>query len=251
MDAPINSIAVFASIQISAPVNSLAAADFVIFATAPEINSILPTLVRASAASAACSARCTIGVTIGTSSSRCSPRLRTRSRASSSGGNSADLFQSSSHIGIFGRCSHGFICPFGSGCSTATPCRFCRRSRGLLCASDSGCISAAPCRQLHELVHRNMASSLSVLLRPELRKPRILASVHTVPHVPAPLLWRSHNRFRCRHHHSRYWWWPHLRLRLFSSEHPRNSSALSDEFVVPLLVRGLPLNSRASPQSTF
>ena len=43
--------------------------------------------------------------------------------------------------------------------------------------------------------------------------------------------------------------WPHLRLRLFSSEHPRNSSALSYEFVVPLLVRGLPLNSRASKQS--
>ena len=45
------------------------------------------------------------------------------------------------------------------------------------------------------------------------------------------------------------WRWSHLGL--FSDEHPRNSSAFSDEFVVPLLVCGFPLKSRTSQQSTF
>ena len=40
-------------------------------------------------------------------------------------------------------------------------------------------------------------------------------------------------------------------FRLFSNEHPWKSSELSNEFVVPLLVCGFPLNSRASQQSTF
>ena len=35
------------------------------------------------------------------------------------------------------------------------------------------------------------------------------------------------------------------------NEHPRNSSALSNEIVVPLPFCGFPLNSRASQQSTF
>ena len=43
-DAPNNSIAVFANVQISALVNSLAPVEFVIFAAALEIISILPTL---------------------------------------------------------------------------------------------------------------------------------------------------------------------------------------------------------------
>ena len=43
-DAPNNSIAVFANVQIPAPVNSPAAAEFVI-AVALEIISILPTLL--------------------------------------------------------------------------------------------------------------------------------------------------------------------------------------------------------------
>ena len=44
-DAPNNSIAVFADVQSSAPVSSPAAAEFVIFAAALEITSILPTLM--------------------------------------------------------------------------------------------------------------------------------------------------------------------------------------------------------------
>ena len=75
-----------------------------------------------------------------------------------------------------------------------------------------------------------------------------LSAIRTAPHpvsgnVPTPLLWRSDNCFRCKHHHCRYWWWPHFKL--FSNEHPRKSSTLSNEFVVPLLVCGFPLNSRA------
>ena len=42
---------------------------------------------------------------------------------------------------------------------------------------------------------------------------------------------------------SRHWRWSHLRL--VSDEHPRNSSTLSDEFIVPLLVYSFPMNSRA------
>ena len=66
-------------------------------------------------------------------------------------------------------------------------------------ASSSRCMSSSifvPCTRL------NVASSPSVLLRPEPRKPHILTSVHTAPHpvqnVPTPLLWRSHNCLRGR-----------------------------------------------------
>ena len=38
--------------------------------------------------------------------------------------------------------------------------------------------------------------------------------------VPAPLLWRSDDCFRYRHHYCRHWRWSHLRL--FSDDHPRN-----------------------------
>ena len=48
-----------------------------------------------------------------------------------------------------------------------------------------------------------------------------------------PLLWRSDDCLRYRHHYCRHWRWSHLRL--FSDEHPRNSSTFSDEFIVPLL----------------
>ena len=44
-DAPNNSIAVFANVQLSALVNSPAAAEFVIFAAALGFISILPTLI--------------------------------------------------------------------------------------------------------------------------------------------------------------------------------------------------------------
>ena len=92
-DAPNNSIAVFANVQISVLVNSpAAAAEFVIFATSFEIMSILPTLIWASAASVTCSACCTVDVTIDTSSSTRFPRPRISTRAPSWDGNSADLF---------------------------------------------------------------------------------------------------------------------------------------------------------------
>ena len=48
-----------------------------------------------------------------------------------------------------------------------------------------------------------------------------------------PLLWRSNDCLRFRHHYCRHWRWSHLRL--FTDEHPRNSLTFSDEFIVPLL----------------
>ena len=91
-DAPNNSIVVFANVQTSAQVNSHVTVEFIIFAAAFEINSILPMLMWASAASAGRSVCWTVGVTIGTSSSRCNPRPRT-SLLGSSIGNSSGLFK--------------------------------------------------------------------------------------------------------------------------------------------------------------
>ena len=116
------------------------------------------------------------------------------------------------------------------------PSFICTRSGGRRASPESVCVQPLLHQcvliTLHELVHA----------RPAIRD--ILFQ-----NVPTPLFWRSDNCFWCRHHHCRYWWWPHFRL--FPNEHPRNSSAKSNEIVVPLPFCGFPLNSRASQQSTF
>ena len=85
---------------------------------------------------------------------------------------------------------------------------------------------------------------------------RVVQTSHSgVGPYRATSCFRMYPRFCCgvltiaSGHYCRRLRWSHFRL--FSDEHPRNSSTLSDEFIVPLLACSFPLNSRTSQQSTF
>ena len=121
---------------------------------------------------------------------------------------------------------------------------------------------AAPVRlfiTVHELVHESPAL-ICMWLRHSLHSScqscaSLTSQRRSVPRhilfqdVPQSQLWRFDECFQLRHHHCRYLRYSHFWL--FSSEHPQNSSTLPNVFVVPLLVLGRPLNSRASQQSTL
>ena len=225
---------------------------------------------------------CTVGVTIGTSSSRCHPRPHT-SLLGSSIGNSADLFKprlvsASSGAVCMGSPDQGWrvsplllaasvsvlvdsratssrgaspLLPDGRPDPTiSTPGSL--RTSTLASTTIEPLQSRSVCSRCCTSVSssRCMSSSIRALHSSECGFVTLCApAARVVQASHSPQLWRSDDCFRYRHHHCRRWWWPHLRL--FSDEHPRNSSASSDELIVPLLVCGFPLNSRASQQSTL
>ena len=174
-------------------------------------------------------------------------------------------------------CSRGFSCAFATRCFSAAPDDRpdpAISTSGFLRSSSLASTTVEPLRSLSVCNRcctsvsssRCMSSSMRALHSSEcgfvtLCAPaaRVVQASHSgVGPYRATSCFRMYLRLCCGVltiasgkgiNHCRHWRWSHLRL--FSDEHPRNSSASSDELTVPLLVCGFPLNSRTSQQSTF